>query len=179
MVLFSVSSLARRNFSRAALALPLFVCACSGSAVVKGGPFTGDPANYTYDLEGTEVTLKAGAHEVKTGTGVDDVVATDLTQARLDADYDGDEATDCAVVVTRDSGPLKVHYLVLILAGGGSKTVTLGTNVLVENLALDPKTGGIVVKMLSRDEGVANDTPPTLPVEKRFRIKDGALVAGK
>jgi len=156
----------------------LLSAACS-SSVVKGGPFTGDPANHEYDLDGTKVTLKGGTHTVKTGEGVDDFTATDLTQARLDADYDNDESTDTAVVVTRDAGAVKDHYLAFILANGSTKVQKLGTNVLVENLALDPKTNGLIVKMLSRDEGVPNDQPPTLPVEKRFRIKDGAIVAGK
>jgi hypothetical protein len=160
-------------------AVSLLLLACSGSGVVKGGPFTGDPANHEYDLDGTKVTLKAGSFTVKTGEGVDDFTATDLTQARLDADYDKDQATDTAVVITRDAGAVKDHYLAFILASGATRVQKLGTNVLVENLALDPKTNGLIVKMLSRDEGVPADQPPTLPVEKRFRIKDGAIVAGK
>ncbi|MBL8741506.1 MAG: hypothetical protein JNK04_10445 [Myxococcales bacterium] len=157
----------------------LVVVACSGSGAVKGGPFTGDPANHEYDLDGTKVTLKAGTHQVKTGEGVDDFTATDLTQARLDADYDNDESTDTAVVLTRDAGTVKDHYLAFILANGSTKVQKLGTNVLVENLSLDAKTNGLIVKMLSRDDGVPTDQPPTLPVEKRFRIKDGAIVTGK
>ncbi len=160
-------------------AVSLLVVGCSGSGAVKGGPFTGDPANHEYELEGTKVTLKAGTHQLKTGDGADDFTATDLTQARLDADYDNDESTDTAVVITRDAGTVKDHYLAFIFASGSTKVQKLGTNVLVENLALDAKTNGLIVKMLSRDEGVPTDQPPTLPVEKRFRIKDGAIVAGK
>lgn len=162
----------------ARLSLAAIFCAgCSSSSVVTGGPFTGDPASATYDLDGKAVTLKNGMFEEKTGEGVDDVLATDLTQNRLDADFTGDDATDCAVVVTRDDGKLKVHYLAVIPNGATkAMTIALGKNVLVKNLELDPK-GNIVVRMLGRDEGVPDDAPPTIIQAKSFAVKEGALVA--
>lgn len=129
-------------------------------------------------LDGTSVTLKNGMHEVKTGSGADDVVATDLTQVRSDADFDGDGSTDCAVVVTKDDGPLKVHYLAVITNAGKVTTARLGKNVLVDRLSPHPK-GGVHVKMLGRDDGVPEDTPPTITIEKRFELKGGALSASK
>lgn len=158
--------------------LLLAVCACGGAPAVVGGPFPGDPANATYELEGESVTLKNGMHEVKTGTGVDDVVATDLTQVRSDADFDGDGSTDCAVVVTKDDGPLKVHYLAVITNAGKVTTARLGKNVLVDRLSPHPK-GGVHVKMLGRDDGVPEDAPPTITIEKRFELKSGALAESK
>ncbi len=157
--------------------LALLVASCSGAPPVVGGPFPGDPKNLTYELDGTPVTLKDGMHEVKTGAGPDDIVATDLTQARSDADFDGDGSTDCAVVVTKDDGALKVHYLAVITNAGRVTTVRLGKNVLVDRLSPHPK-GGVLVKMLGRDDGVPEDTPPTLTMEKRFVLKGGALVGG-
>jgi hypothetical protein len=161
-----------------ALVLFLALSSCGGAPAVVGGPFPGDPANATYDLEGTPVTLKNGMHEVKTGSGVDDVVATDLTQVRSDADFDGDGSTDCAVVVTKDDGPLKVHYLAVITNAGKVTTARLGKNVLVDRLSPHPK-GGVLVKMLGRDDGVPEDTPPTVSVERRFELKGGALAESK
>ena len=157
--------------------LALLVVSCGGAPPVVGGPFPGDPKNLTYELDGTPVTLKDGMNEVKTGGGADDVVATDLTQARSDADFDGDGSTDCAVVLTKDDGPLKVHYLAVITNGGKVTTVRLGKNVLVDRLSPHPK-GGVLVKMLGRDDGVPEDTPPTLTLEKRYQLKGGALVGG-
>ena len=158
------------------LLLGLF--ACGGAPAVVGGPFPGDPANATYDLDGTSVTLDKGMHEVKTGSGVDDVIATDLTQVRSDADFDGDGSTDCAVVVTRDDGPLKLHYLAVITNAGKVSTVRLGKNVLVDKLSPHPK-GGVSVKMLGRDDGVPEDMPPTITIEKRFELKNGSLAQAK
>lgn len=152
------------------------LAACSGGGAVKGGPFTGDPANASYELDGNSVTLASGAFEEKTGTGVDDLIATDLTGAQLDADFDDDGVTDRAVVITRDDGPLKVHYLAVVLAGGPSNTLALGKNVLVQKLSLDPKGNGIVVDLLSRDDGVPADAAPTLEVKRRYAVKDGKLV---
>ncbi|NUP07416.1 MAG: hypothetical protein HOW73_15305 [Polyangiaceae bacterium] len=168
--------------SRIAAAIATFCLAagaagCSGPSHVKGGPFTGDPANFTYDLDGKEVTLKSGAAEERTGDKPDDVIATDLTGARIDADFDGDDGTDCAVVVTRDAGPLKVHYLAVIRGGSSdAMTVSLGKNVLVKNLAPDPK-GGVIVTMLVHDKDVPEADPPTVEVKKVFSIKTGKLVA--
>lgn len=160
-----------------AIAVALALVGCAGAAPIKGGPFTGDPAAATYEVGGKAVTLEKGTFREKTGEGADDFIDTDLTGARLDADFDGDDATDCAVVVTRDDGPLKVHYLA-VLRGGTTKamTLSLGKNVLVQKLELDPKTSGIVVQMLDHDEGVPVDTPPTIQHTKRFAVKNGAIV---
>ncbi len=160
------------------LLLPLVLASCGGGPPVVGGPFPGDPRNFTYDLEGTSVTLKDGAHEARTGAGPDDLIATDLTGTRSDADFDGDGSTDCSVVVTRDDGPLKVHYLVVITHAGSATVARLGKNVLVERLSPHPK-GGVLVKMLGRDEGVPEDTPPSVPWERRYELKGGALVPSK
>lgn len=165
------------NLRACSSVLALLSIGCSASPMVTGGPFQGDPASATYPLDGKDVTLKGGMFEEKTGEGVDDVIATDLTQNRLDADFTGDDATDCAVVVTRDDGKLKVHYLAVIPSGASkAMTIALGKNVLVKNLELDPK-GNIVVRMLGRDEGVPDETPPTIVQAKSFAVKDGALVA--
>lgn len=149
--------------------------ACSGGAAVTGGPFTGDPANATYELDGKSVTLKNGAFEERTGSGVDDFIATDLTGARLDADFDGDATTDCAVVVTRDDGPLKVHYLA-VMRGGSTDTqsIALGKNVLVKSIDLDPK-GGLVVKLLTHPKDAPVDEEPTVETLKHFAVTNGKL----
>lgn len=160
--------------------LSLLMSGCT-NAVVAGGPFPGDPKNFSYELGGTKVELKDGRHEVKTGSGVDDFLATDLTEARLDADFDGDDSTDCAVVITHDQDKTKVHYLAILLnkpLGISAITYELGRNVLVQNLAPHPK-GGLLVKMLGRDEGAPEDVPPALPIEKRLAVKDGAIVPAK
>ena len=151
---------------------------CAGGPAVVGGPFPLDPANLTYPLDGENIELKNGTHEVKTGEGADDFVRTDLTKARSDADFDGDSATDSAVVVTKDDGKLAVHYLAVITNGGKVTTISLGKNVLVQELAPHPK-GGIEVKLLGRDDGTPEDAPPTLPLTKRYELKAGALVASK
>jgi hypothetical protein len=162
--------------------LPLFAlaCACASQKPVVGGPFPGDPENFTYDLEGTSVTLAKGTFEQRTGSGPDDLIATDLTGHRLDADLDGDESTDRAVVLTRDEGALKAHFLVVLRNPGGPVEATpalrLGVNVLVERVELDPKGGAFVVSFKGRDEGVAADTPPTVDMQKRFTVKDGKIV---
>lgn len=155
-----------------------FAAACAGGPPVVGGPFPLDPANLTYNLDGQAITLANGTHEAKTGAGADDFVRTDLTKARSDADFDGDSATDSAVVVTKDDGKLAVHYLAIITNAGKVTTITLGKNVLVKELAPHPK-GGVEVTMLGRDDGVPEDTPPTVTQTKRFELKAGALVASK
>lgn len=169
-----------RNFA------PLFAAAvlvaCGGKTTIVGGPFPGDPENFTYDLEGTSVTLAKGMHEVKTGEGPDDLVATDLTGFRLDADLDGDESTDRAVVLTRDEGTMKAHFLVVLRNTGdvvATKAVRLGKNVLVEGLELSTEKGApkgaFVVRMKDRDADTPEDTPPTVSVAKKFRVKDGSI----
>ena len=158
------------------------VVACGAKAPIVGGPFPGDPENFTYDLEGTSVTLQKGMHEVKTGDKPDDLIATDLTGFRLDADLDGDESTDRAVVLTRDEGTLKAHFLVVLRNTGdlvATKAVRLGKNVLVEKLELATEKGAppgtFVVRMKGRDEDTPEDTPPTVDIAKKFRIKDGSI----
>lgn len=170
----SLRTLAARPL--ALLALTLGLAACAASKPVKGGPFTGDPANFTYTLDGVQVTLKAGMFEQRTGDKPDDVIATDLTGNRLDADFDGDVATDCAVVLTRDDGPIKVHYLALIPNGSTTAvTVALGRNVLVQNLAPDNK-GGLIVTMLTRPKDAPESDAPTVEVKRTYALKDGKLV---
>lgn len=158
----------------------LAAVACGSSTPPKGGPFPGDVANFDYVLDGHTISLKQGTYVEKTGAGVDDFIATDLTNARLDADFDGDEATDAAVVVTHDEGPLKVHYLVVILqrADGhhAQTSVALGKNVLVENLA-NGANRSIEVTYLGHEEGVPEDAAPTTKMVKSFKIADGKLVA--
>lgn len=80
------------------------------------------------------------------------------------------------MVVTRDDGPLKVHYLAVVLGSGKITTLALGKNVLVQKLSLDPKGNGIAVNMLSRDEGVPADSPPKLEVTRKYAVKAGKVV---
>lgn len=160
---------------------------CGAKAPIIGGPFPGDPENFTYDLDGTSVTLQKGMHEVRTGDKPDDLIATDLTGFRLDADLDGDDSTDRAVVLTRDEGTLKAHFLVVLRNVGGdvvaTKAVRLGKNVLVEQLELSPDKaapkGAFIVRMKDREEGAPEDTPPTIDAVKKFRVKDGAIESMK
>ncbi len=165
---------------------PLVLVACAANPVIVGGPFPGDPENFTYDLEGTSVTLQKGTHEVKTGDKPDDLIATDLTGFRLDADLDGDESTDRAVVLTRDEGTMKAHYLVVLRNTGSvvaTKAVRLGKNVLVEQIELSTEKGApkgtFVVRMKDRDADTPEDTPPTVDVAKKFRVKDGVIESVK
>lgn len=173
------------GFSRATtsllLSLTVGLAACGGGKAIVGGPFPGDPAELAYELEGTSIKLTKGMHEVRTGAGVDDVVATDLTGARLDADFDGDGATDCAVVLTRDEGPVKGHYLAVIVNPGGELrvlTAKLGQNVLVEGLG-PGQPDGVVVALLGRDDGVPVEQAPTVARKVRFVVKEGKLAAAK
>lgn len=179
--------------SRAALWLP-FLCSvggCGGGAPIVGGPFPGDPANFSYELDGKSVELKAGQAteslppkpdaENPLGSHADDHLDTDLTGVRYDGDFDGDASTDCAVVLTRDDGPVKAHYLAVIrnLGEGLRATTTLlGKNVLVKGITGDAKSG-LAVRMLVRPEGTPEDTPPSVEVTKKFKLKDGQLGATK
>ena len=86
------------------LFLALSVAGCAGGPAIVGGPFPLDPENMTYPLDGENVELKNGTHEVKTGESADDFVRTDLTKARSDADFDGDSATACRASVSSIGG---------------------------------------------------------------------------
>ncbi len=166
---------------RALVGLLGLLSACGGPAAIIGGPFPGDPENFSYDLEGTKVTLQKGTNEVRTGDKPDDLIATDLTGHRLDADLDGDKSTDRAVVLTRDDGTLKLHYLVVLRNPGGdvvaTEAVRLGKNVLVEKLELDPKGKGFIVELLGRDEEAPEDLPPSIRLTRRFQVLDGKLTS--
>ncbi|HTJ85587.1 MAG TPA: hypothetical protein VL400_27910 [Polyangiaceae bacterium] len=153
------------------------VVACGGAPPVVGGPFPGNAASATYRLGAAQVTLKDGTFVEKTGAGPDDIIATDLTGTKLDADLDGDGDTDEAVVLTRDDGPLKMHYLAVLSNAGDAVDVTaipLGLNVLVEELRLAPK-GGVYVKLLKHEEGTPMDSPPTLRTTEQYRLQGGQL----
>jgi hypothetical protein len=169
----------RASFA-SALATVLAV-GCAGAAPVVGGPFPGNAAAETYQLGAAKVTLKDGTFVEKTGSGPDDLIATDLTGSKLDADLDGDGSTDEAVVLTRDEGELKMHYLAVLSNKAGGIEVTtlpLGMNVLVEELRLAPK-GGLFVKLLKHEEGSLLDTPPSLRVTEHYVMNAGHLEKAK
>lgn len=179
------------RFGLGALALSSALAGCGGGAAVVGGPFPGDPANFAYELGGAKVELKNGQAteqlaakpdaENPLNSHADDHLDTDLTGVRFDGDFDGDASTDCAVVITRDAGPVKAHYLAVIqnLAGGlKATTIELGKNVLVKGITANPK-GGVVVRLLTRDEKLPEDTAPTVEATQKYKIKDGKLVSSK
>lgn len=137
--------------SRCSLGLGLagLLVGCGAARPVTGLPFKGDPSNLRYELGGVAVQLVNGAHEERTGDGADDFIATDLTKAGLDADFDGDGHTDRVVVLTRDEGYDKNHYVAVVLDDAGTlvptNTLLLGKNVLVERIDLHDK--GFVVSL--------------------------------
>lgn len=163
------------------LPIALSSLACGGAKAVVGGPFPGNAANATYQLGDAKVTLANGSFVQKTGDGPDDLIATDLTGAKLDADLDGDGSTDEAVVLTRDDGPLKMHYLAVLRnrpEGIAILTLPLGLNVLVEGLRLSPK-GGLDVALLKHEENTPMDAPPTLRVTERYVVNGDHLEKAK
>lgn len=179
------------RFGLGALALSSALAGCGGGAAIVGGPFPGDPANFAYELGGAKVELKNGQAtealpakpdaENPLNSHADDHLDTDLTGVRFDGDFDGDASTDCAVVITRDAGPVKAHYLAVIqnLAGGlKATTLELGKNVLVKGITGDAKSG-LAVRVLVRPEDAPEDTPPTVEATKKFKLKDGKLVSSK
>jgi hypothetical protein len=108
-------------------------------------------------------------------------VDTDLSEASFDADFDGDGSTDRAVVLTRDEGPVKAHYLAVLRNTGSSVepvTVLLGKNVLVEGLSGNAKEG-VIVRLLTRAEGQSEDEAPTVPQVRAFRVDGGKLNGAK
>lgn len=160
--------------------------ACGAARPVTGLPFEGDPANLRYELGGVSVQLVNGAHEERTGEGADDFIATDLTKAGLDADFDGDGHTDRVVVLTRDEGYDKNHYVAVVLDDAGTlmptNTLLLGKNVLVERIDLHAK--GFVVSLTAPTAApaVASDSPSEPAAENPpkklvFAVRDRKLVA--
>jgi hypothetical protein len=155
----------------AALGLAAVLGACGASRPVTGLPFKGDPANLRYELGGVAVQLVNGAHQERTGEGADDFIATDLTQAGLDADFDGDGHTDRVVVLTRDEGYDKNHYVAVVLDDAGTlvptNSILLGKNVLVERIDLHAK--GFVVSLT-----VPTAAPAAAPAVARAAPSDTA-----
>ncbi len=109
-----------------------------------------------------------------------DLAALLKERVGLNVRADGHAALRLAVAARLDElaeVPDGAGYLA-VLRGGTTKAITLslGKNVLVQKLELDPQTNGIIVDMLDHDEGVPVDTPPTIQHKKRFVVKNGAIV---
>jgi hypothetical protein len=105
-----------------------------------------------------------------------EVVVTFQRSATGDLNRDG--AKDAAVVLVVSPGGSGTFYKLaaVISDGGGLRhvgSVLLGDRVRINDVTIEGRE--IVVAILDRPAGAAFAEPPTIPVERRFRLSDGEL----
>jgi hypothetical protein len=149
--------------------------AASGGAATVAAP---DPANATFTVEKSSVTLTNGRAEKEAAPGSASKIVTVLSDKRATGDVDGDGRADTIVVLTQQPGGSGTfYYVAVLLNGAGGVTATpamlLGDRIAVNGVRLDGST--IVVDLLDRASGQPFTASPSVAVAKRFAVAGGAL----
>jgi hypothetical protein len=136
-----------------------------------------DPANASYRIGSTVVTLVNGRSDIEAAPGSASRITTLLTDRRAYGELDGG-AADAAVALTHSGGGSGTFTYLAFQSGGASAsigpTVLLGDRVTVTNLVI--AHGRIMVTYLDRRPAEALTVAPSLPVTKLFAISGGQLV---
>ena len=151
--------------------------AASGGAATVAAP---DPANATFAIEKSSVTLTNGRAEKEAAPGSASKIVTTLSDKRATGDVDGDGRADAIVVLTQQPGGTGTFYYVAVVLNGANGVTTtpatlLGDRVAVTGLRLDGAT--IVVEFMDHASGQPLASSPSVPTTKRFGVAQGALVA--
>lgn len=148
-------------------------------------PATGAAANVsyrdaTYQIDGRNVTLKAGMVEVEAAPGSASKITTKVFGNEATGDLNGDGVRDTAFVLTKNSGGSGTFYYIAVALGRADGTST-GTNAILLGDRIAPQStvvrdGVVEVAYAERKPGEPMTTAPSAGVSKRLRITDGKLV---
>lgn len=136
-----------------------------------------DPANATYVIGGTDVTLTDGLSQVPAAPGSATLITTMTTSRQSSVDLNGDALTDAAVILTHDPGGSGTfYYLAVVEAGatGAAPTLLLGDRIVVDGVTA--AHGQIVVQYLDRAPGEPFAVAPTVPRTRTFKLVSGAFI---
>ena len=166
----------------AAALMLLPACAPTGTAA-SGGAATAaapDPANATFIIEKSSVTLSNGRAEKEAAPGSATKIVTALTDKRATGDVDGDGRADAIVVLTQQPGGTGTFSYVAVVLNSANGVTTapaalLGDRVAVTGLRLDGTT--IVVEFLDHASGQPLASSPSVATTKRYAVAQGALIA--
>jgi len=136
-----------------------------------------DPRNATFGLDGGDVTLTDGSSSIPAAPGSATQIVTELTVRQSFAHLDGDTIADAATVISQQSGGSGTFSYLTVVASGSSgpaPVALLGDRIIVDRVAA--AHGEVSVTYLDRPQGAPFAAAPTVPVTRRFKIEDGALV---
>jgi hypothetical protein len=139
-----------------------------------------DPANATYAIEGRSITLAQGSAEQPAAPGSATKSVTRLSDKQAAGDVTGNGKPALAVVLIYTPGGSGTFYYVSVLLneGGENGTATnailLGDRIAVEQVSINDRQ--IVVDYLTRPNGAALATPPSVKTSKKLVAKDRSLL---
>lgn len=138
-----------------------------------------DYRNARYEVEGTEVPLVDGAHEVEAAPGSSAKVVTRVFGNEVFGDLNGDGREDVAFLITRNSGGSGTFFYVVVALRGdagvaGTNAVLLGDRIAPQNSEIED--GVLVINYADRKPGEGFDVEPSVGVSKFFRVSENRLV---
>jgi uncharacterized protein len=136
-------------------------------------PAGGGAANATYTIDGTPIRLASGRYAAPAAPGSSALRQVALVGAPARGNLGGRPVE--AVVLSDDGGGSGTFFYVAVVPEGGRPTpaVFLGDRIAYRSVAIG--SGAVVVSYLDRAPDAPRSAPATVPVEKRFVLKDGKL----
>ena len=136
---------------------------------------TSDPKNFTYDIEGREVTLVNGYAETQEAPGSATTIKTEYFGNEAKGDLNGDGKEDSAFLLKQQPGGTGVfYYLVAVIDGKPTKTAFLGDRIAPQTTQIS--SGAVTVNYADRKPDEPMAATPTVGISKYFRVEGDVLV---
>lgn len=144
-------------------------------------PFTFDPKNATYEIDGQKVTLANGRSEAEAAPGSASKIVTEYFGNEAYGDVDGDDDNDFVYFLTQSTGGTGTfYYAVAGLREGDTYKITnavlVGDRIAPQTIDIKEDSKEIHVNFAERKKGEPMTAEPTVGTVLLLKIsKDGVL----
>jgi hypothetical protein len=137
-----------------------------------------DPLNGTYTIEGSEVRMVNGRHEVQAAPGSTAKIGTWVFGEPVWGDLNGDGAEDAALILVHTPGGSGTFYYVAVAlktngAYRGTNGVLLGDRIAPQNVSI--RNGVVIAKYADRRFEESMTTSPSIVKSKALVVAEGKL----
>jgi len=137
-----------------------------------------DPLNATYTIEGREIPLLNGRHEVEAAPGSATKIITSAFGKPVYSDLNGDRAEDAALLLVHAPGGSGTFYYVaaaLNMNGAyrGTNGVLLGDRIAPQTIVI--RNGVVMANYADRRPDESMTTPPSVGISKYLTLEGGVL----
>jgi len=137
-----------------------------------------DPLNVAYTIQGKEIHLRNGRHEVEVAPGSATKSKTAVFGAPVYGDIDGNGDADAVLLMTQDPGGSGTFYYVAaaLLQNGiyrGTNAVLLGDRITLQDIRI--RNGIIVANYADRPPDEPMSASPSIARSKYLMFKNSEL----